>query len=70
MVVGVMLSGIVSGLTGFIGMLLAGHHFLMALLCYAPIGMIGALAFILFASLRTFLAPARNLQSQPLTQRA
>ncbi|WP_149141836.1 hypothetical protein [Gemmobacter caeruleus] len=46
MAIGVMISGILSGLTGVVWMLLAGHPVLLALLCYPLLGFLGAAAFI------------------------
>lgn len=55
MAIGVMLSGIFSGLSGVIWMLVAGHPVLLALICYPVLGLVGALAFIMLATLRHML---------------
>lgn len=71
MAIGVMLSGIFSGLGGIVWMLAAGHSVLLALVCYPVLGLLGAAAFILFATLR-HMVPARTAeelhQMEPATQ--
>ena len=71
MAIGVMLSGIFSGLGGVIWMLAAGHSVLLALICYPVLGLLGAVAFILLATLRQMMPAARGEdlhQMEPATQ--
>ncbi len=65
MAIGVMLSGIFSGIGGVIWMMVAGHPILLALVLYPLAGLLGAAAFILLATLRHMLPAA---SAQPLDQ--
>lgn len=71
MAIGVMLSGIFSGLGGVIWMLLAGHSVLLALVCYPVLGILGAVGFVVLASLRHMAridAGDDLTQLEPVTQ--
>ena len=67
MAIGVMLSGIVSGLAGVIWMLIAGHSVLLVLVCYPVAGLLGAVAFILLATLRHMI-PMGSEKMVPVLQ--
>lgn len=71
MAIGVMLSGIFSGLGGVIWMMAAGHSVLLALVCYPVLGILGAVAFVVMATLRHMMpsASAEEIsQLEPVTQ--
>ncbi|MBL8562950.1 MAG: hypothetical protein JNN06_11790 [Gemmobacter sp.] len=71
MAIGVMLSGIFSGLGGVVWMLASGFPVLLALVCYPVLGLLGAGAFIMIATLRHMMpvetAEERH-QMEPATQ--
>lgn len=71
MAIGVMLSGIFSGLGGVIWMMAAGHSVLLALVCYPVLGILGAVAFVVMATLRHMMpsVSAEEIsQLEPVTQ--
>lgn len=68
MAIGVMLSGIVSGLTGLIWMLMAGHSVLLALICYPVAGLLGVVVFVALATLRHLIPTATPYEMEPVTQ--